>query len=188
MIIIESSLAGKALNHQVDTSVLQGLVRISGGAMILYVILKIADMSVRGTFAHVLAFDLPSIMFLAELILGCILPIIIAFSSLSGTRKGLIGFGILTVAGVVMNRFDVLFTGMGSYLNQHGGHYFPAWTEVIVSLGLVSIACLAYLFIAENFNILGHHESEAVAAKGAKTGAAKRRAVPPSHIERQAGK
>lgn len=160
MIVIESTLAGKAFNHKVDISVLRGLVKISGGAMILYLILKIADMAVKGTFANAFAFDLPSILFLTELVFGIIIPIVIAFSSLSGTRKGLLWFGILNVGGVVLNRFDVVFTGMGSYLNRHGGSYFPAWTEFIVSLGLVAIACLAYLFIAENFNIMGHQESE----------------------------
>jgi Polysulphide reductase len=162
MIIVESTLAGKAFNHKVDIPVLRGLARISGGAMLLYLILKIADMAVKGTFANAFAFDLPSIMFLSELAFGVILPIIIAFSSLSSTRTGLIWFGILDVAGIVLNRFDVVFTGMGKYLNQYGGHYFPAWTEFVVSLGLVSIACLAYLFIVENFNIIGHQGSESV--------------------------
>ncbi|EGW38681.1 NrfD/PsrC family molybdoenzyme membrane anchor subunit [Desulfosporosinus sp. OT] len=162
MIVIESSLAGKALDHKVDNSVLRGLVRISGGAMLLYLILKIVDIAVKGTLSNVFAFDLPSIMFLIELVFGVIIPIIIAFSSLSGTRKGLLWFGILDVAGVILNRFNVVFTGLGKYLNQHGGHYSPAWTEIVVSLGLVSIACLAYLFIAENFNIMGHHGSESV--------------------------
>ncbi|SDH32638.1 NrfD/PsrC family molybdoenzyme membrane anchor subunit [Desulfosporosinus hippei] len=160
MIVIESTLAGKALNHKVEIPVLRGLVKISAGAMILYMMLKITDMVVRGTFANAFAFDLPSIMFLSELTFGVIIPIIIAFSSLSSTRKGLIWFGILTVSGVVMNRFDVLFTGMGKYLNQYGGSYVPAVSEFVVSLGLVSIACLAYLFLAENFNILGGHGSE----------------------------
>lgn len=160
MIVIESSLAGKAFNHKVDISVLRGLVKISGGAMILYLILKIVDMAVKGTFANAFAFDLPSIMFLCELVFGIIIPIIIAFSSLSSTRKGLLWFGILDVAGVILNRFDVVFTGLGKHLNQHGGYYFPAATEFIVSLGLVSIACLAYLFIVENFNIIEHHGSE----------------------------
>lgn len=160
MIIIESSLAGKAFNHKIDVSVLRGLARISGAAMILYLTLKIVDIAIKGTFANVFAFDLPSIMFLSEMFFGVIIPIIIAFSSLSSTRKGLIWFGILNVSGVILNRFDVLFTGMGKHINQYGGSYFPAWTEVVVSLGLVSIACLAYLFIVENFNIIGHHGSE----------------------------
>ncbi|MDP4128384.1 MAG: Ni/Fe-hydrogenase cytochrome b subunit [Bacillota bacterium] len=162
MIIVESSLAEKAFDHKVDISVLRGLARISGGAMLLYLILKIVDMAVKGTFANAFAFDLPSIMFLSELVFGVIIPIIIAFSSLSSTRKGLIWFGILNVAGVILNRFDVVFTGLGKYLNRYGGHYFPAWTEIIVSLGLVSIACLAYLFIVENFSIIGHRGSEPV--------------------------
>jgi len=162
MIIIESSLAGKALDHKVDSSVLRGLARISGGAMTVYLIVKIVDVALRGTLANVFAFDLPSIMFLSELVFGVIIPIIIAFSSLSSTRKGLMWFGILNVAGVILNRFDVVFAGMSKYLNQYGGHYFPAWTEIIVSLGLVSLACLAYLFIAENFNIIGHQGSEPV--------------------------
>jgi len=165
MIVIESSLAGKALDHKVDISVLRGLVKISGGAMLLYLILKVVDIALKGTLANVFAFDLPSIMFLIELVIGVIIPIIIAFSSLSGTRKGLLWFGILDVAGVILNRFNVVFTGMGKYLNQHGGHYSPAWTEIIVSLGLVSIACLVYLFIAENFNIMGHQGSEVVEPK-----------------------
>ncbi|AET70344.1 polysulfide reductase [Desulfosporosinus orientis DSM 765] len=160
MIIVESTLAGKAFNHQVDISVLRGLARISGGAMILYLVLKVVDIAVKGTLANVFAFDLPSILFLCELVFGVIIPIIIAFSSLSSTRKGLIWFGILNVAGVVLNRFDVVFTGLGKHLNQHGGYYFPAWTEFIVSLGLVSIACLAYLFIVENFNIIEHQGTE----------------------------
>lgn len=162
MIIIESALAGKAFGHKIDISVLSGLARISGGAMVLYLIFKIVDVALKGTFANVFAFDLPSIMFLSELVFGVIIPIIIAFSSLSSTRKGLLWFAILNVAGVILNRFDVVFAGMGNYLNQYGGSYFPAWTEIIVSLGLVSIACLVYLFIVENFNIIGHQESEPV--------------------------
>ena len=187
MIVIETSLAGKALNHKVDSSVLRGLIKISGGAMILYLIMKVADMAVRGTLVNVLAFDLPSILFLCELVLCCLVPIIIAFSPLSGSRQGVLAFAILTVSGVVLNRFNVLFTGMGSYLNQYGGHYFPAWTEILVSLGLVSIACLAYLFIAENFNILGHHSVEAV--KDKKTGAGNVKTAPQlNQLGTQAGK
>lgn len=163
MIVVESSLSNLAFSHRPEIPVLRGLVKIAGGAMLLYLILKIVDMAVKGTFAAAFAFDFQSIMFLLELGLGVVVPIIIAFSSMSGTRNGLLWFGILDVFGVVMNRFNVVFTGMGQYLNRDGGYYFPAWTEFVVSLGLVSIACLVYLFIVENFSILEHRGDEPTA-------------------------
>jgi Ni/Fe-hydrogenase subunit HybB-like protein len=47
-------------------------------------------------------------------------------------------------------------------INSGGGPiYIPAWTEVTVSIGLTFIACLTYLFIVENFNILDKSEMEA---------------------------
>jgi len=162
MIALESSLSGKAFNHQVDPSVLKGLIRISGAVMIVYLAMKVIDLAVAGEIANAFAFDFQSIMFLIELGLGVLVPILIAFSKSAGTKKGQIIFGLLTVGGVVMNRFNVVMTGMGEYLNKYGGHYFPAWTEFVVSAGLVSIACLAYLFIAENFSILDHRGSEPV--------------------------
>ncbi|NLI92104.1 MAG: hydrogenase, partial [Peptococcaceae bacterium] len=131
-------------------------------AMVVYLALKVIDLAATGEIANAFAFNFTSIMFLIELGLGVLVPIIIAFSGSAGTKKGQIIFGLLTVGGVVMNRFNVVMTGMGEYLNKYGGHYFPAWTEFVVSAGLVSIACLLYLFIAENFSILDHRGSEPV--------------------------
>jgi Ni/Fe-hydrogenase subunit HybB-like protein len=162
MIVLESSLSGKAFNHHVDPKVLKGLIRISASVMILYLALKIIDILAYNKIANVFAFNFTSVMYLIELVFGVIIPILIAFSGAAGTRKGQIIFGLLSVGGVIMNRFDVVLTGMGNYLNQYGGHYFPAWTEFVVSAGLVSIACLIYLFIAENFSIVDHRGSEPV--------------------------
>lgn len=163
MIVLESSLSGKAFNHQVEPSVLKGLIKISGGVMIVYLAMKIIDLVVAGEVARAFAFDFESIMFLIELILGVLVPILIAFSGSAGTKKGQILFGLFTVGGVIMNRFNVVLTGMGGYLSGTlGGSYFPAWTEFVVSFGLVSIACLIYLFLAENFSIIDHRGSEPV--------------------------
>jgi Ni/Fe-hydrogenase subunit HybB-like protein len=160
MIVLESSLSGKAFNHQVDPKVIKGLIRISGWAMVVYLVLKIIDLAVAGEIGNAFTFNFQSTMFLIELGLGVVVPVCIAFSKAAESKKGQLIFGILTVAGVVMNRFDVVMTGMGPYLNKYGGHYFPAWTEFAVSAGLVSIACLLYLFIAENFSILDHRGEE----------------------------
>ena len=162
MIVLESRLSGKAFNHQVDLSVTRGLIRISGAVMIVYLAMKIIDLAIAGEMAKAFAFDFVSIMFLIEMGLGVLVPILIAFSNASSTSKGQVLFGLLTVGGVIMNRFNVVMTGMGEYINASGGYYFPAWTEFVVSAGLVSIACLVYLFIAENFSIMDHRGSEPV--------------------------
>lgn len=157
MIILEGSLAGKVFNHKVDISVTKGLMKIAGYVMAGYLVLKIVDLVAAGDLARAFAFDFESIMYWLELIVGVAIPVVIAFSASAGTRRGQLTFGVLTVAGVIMNRFNVVFTGTRDYFSGYlGGTYFPSWTEFAVSIGLVAIACLLYLFIAENFNILGH--------------------------------
>ncbi|AEG58715.1 NrfD/PsrC family molybdoenzyme membrane anchor subunit [Desulforamulus ruminis] len=155
MICVETALAGKAFKHEVPVSVLHGLVRISGVFMILYLALKLYDLANRGVFHLVFAGNLEGNMFLAEIILGVIIPLFIAFSSAGNTRKGLVTFGALVSGGLIFNRMNVVFTGMSAAL---GGWYFPSVMEWAVSIGLVAIGCLAYCFIVENFNIMEHKD------------------------------
>lgn len=155
MTCIETTLAGKAFKHEVPIHVLRGLVRIAGVFMVLYLALKLYDLAARGVFGLMFAGNVEGNMFLLEIILGIIVPIFIAFSGMSNTRKGLLTFGILVSGGVILNRMNVVFTGMSAAL---GGWYFPSIMEWSVSIGLIAIGCLAYCFIAENFNILEHEE------------------------------
>lgn len=157
MICVETGLAGKAYNHEIPIPVLRGLVRISGTFMVVYLALKVYDLINRGVFGLVFKGNLEGNMFLLELGLGVVIPIIIAFSGMSSTRKGLITFGVLVSGGLIFNRMNVVFTGMSAAL---GGWYFPSIMEWSVSIGLVAIGCLAYCFIVENFNILEHGEHD----------------------------
>ncbi|MDO7788136.1 NrfD/PsrC family molybdoenzyme membrane anchor subunit [Desulforamulus aquiferis] len=158
MICFEGALAGKAYKHKVPIDVLRGLVRISGVIMVLYLGLKIFDLTSRGVLGMAFLGNVEGNLFLVEMIFGVIIPIIIAFTGLSATRSGLLTFGVLVSAGVILNRMNVVFTGMAASL---GGWYFPSLMEWSVSIGLVAIGCLVYCFIAENFNIMehdGHYE------------------------------
>ncbi|GAB6182163.1 Ni/Fe-hydrogenase cytochrome b subunit [Desulfotomaculum defluvii] len=155
MICVETALAGRAFKHEVPIHVLRGLVRISGVFMILYLGLKFFDLANRGVFNLMFKGNLEGNLFLLEIILGVIIPIFIAFSGLSNTRKGLVTFGVLVSGGLIFNRMNVVFTGMSAAI---GGWYFPSIMEWAVSIGLVAIGCLVYCFAAENFNVLDHEE------------------------------
>ncbi|SHG94468.1 NrfD/PsrC family molybdoenzyme membrane anchor subunit [Desulforamulus hydrothermalis] len=158
MICVESTLAGNAYNHKVPVEVLRGLARIGGWFMILYLALKIFDLSNRNVWNLVFAGNLEGNLFLVEIILCVIVPIIIVFSGLSASRSGLFIYGLLVSGGVILNRMNVVFTGMSGHANAS---YFPSVWEWSVSIGLVSIGVLAYCFIVENFSILGHDEHHA---------------------------
>ena len=164
MVVVETTLAGKAHGHQVERSVLESLVKISGSLMLVYLVIKISDLFYRGTAGLIFAGNFEGNMFLLEMVAGIIIPLIICFTpSLRSTKAGLLSFGVLVVAGVIINRMNVVFTGMSRYL---GGSYFPSFTEWAVSIGMIAIGVLAYLFIVENFNILPKEHKSSAKLKG----------------------
>lgn len=157
MVGLETSLSGKAHGGGPDVDVLRSLTRVSAWLILFYLALKIIDLVYRGVLGSIFDGSLESNMFLLEMLLGVLLPLIISFSSMGRTRNGLLSFSTLVVAGVVINRMNVVFTGMQ---RASGGSYFPSWIEWLVSIGLVSLGVLAYLFIAENFKIISGQEKE----------------------------
>lgn len=132
------ALTGKVFKHEVPICVLQGLVRIAGVFMILYLALKFYDLANRGVIGLMFKGNLEGNMFLLESVLGVIIPIFIAFSGMSNTCKSLITFGVLVSGGVIFNRMNVVFTdvcspwrlvlplryGMGLQYRS-GGHRLP---------------------------------------------------------------
>jgi Ni/Fe-hydrogenase subunit HybB-like protein len=61
---------------------------------------------------------------------------------------------VLLVLGVALNRGNVVFTGMAK---AAGESYFPSAAELFLSIGLVSVGILVYLFIVENFDVFPVH-------------------------------
>ncbi|AQS58193.1 NrfD/PsrC family molybdoenzyme membrane anchor subunit [Desulforamulus ferrireducens] len=155
MICVETTLAGKAYDHWIPIPILRKLVRISAYAMILYLILKIVDLTNRGVLGLAFSGTFEANWFLIEMIFGVIIPIIIAFSGFSNSRSGLLTFGLLVSLGVVLNRMNVVITGM---IRSTGVSYIPSAGEFIVSAGLVAMGVLAYCFVVENFRILEHED------------------------------
>ncbi|MCL6638125.1 MAG: Ni/Fe-hydrogenase cytochrome b subunit [Firmicutes bacterium] len=151
MVGLETTLGGKAHGGGPDPDVLRSMTRVSAWLMLVYLALKVIDLIYRGAVGFLLDGSLESNMFLLEMLAGVVIPLAISFSPLGRSRAGLTAFSVLVAAGVVINRMNVVFTGMRSSL---GGSYIPSPAEWLVSAGLVSLGVLAYLFIVENFEIM----------------------------------
>jgi Ni/Fe-hydrogenase subunit HybB-like protein len=151
MVAVESMLADKSFGHKTPIHVLKSLARIGGAVMLLYLILKIGDLVIHNKIGLLFDGSFESIAFIAELGIGVVIPILIVFSPLSNIRGWIVTYGLLASFGVFFNRINVVVTGM---IRDAGSIYYPALTEIAVSVGLVSAGILAYMFLCENFNIL----------------------------------
>jgi len=166
MCVLEGSLAAKAYNRELEMPVLSSLVKVSMWLMIFYVVLKVIDLLYRGHFGDMFAGTTASNLFLVEMIVGVIIPIIMyATPSIRNNPGGLILASSLVVGGVILNRLNVVFTGMAEAM---GGSYFPSWMEFTVTAGLIAGAVLVYCFVVENFSILPeeHAAKPSVVGKG----------------------
>jgi Ni/Fe-hydrogenase subunit HybB-like protein len=158
MIAVESVISRCAYGHKASVPVMRTLARIGGVVMILYLCLKIGDLAYRGALPCLWEGSFESFFFIAEIGIGVILPLFIVFSPLANYWLGLVLYGLLTSFGVFFNRLNVVIIGM--MRETPGDPYIPAYTEILVSVGLVCGGVLVYMFLCENFNILGHEHEE----------------------------
>jgi Ni/Fe-hydrogenase subunit HybB-like protein len=160
MVTCETALAGKFFNHEWDKPAMTFLAKWSGYVMSFYLVLRLSDLIFRGQVINLFAFDTPSLMCLLELMIGAIIPVTLFWSyKIRGremTKKMIVRNAVLMVLGVALNRGNVVFTGMAK---AAGETYFPSAAELFLSIGLVSVGILVYLFIVENFDVFPeHHE------------------------------
>jgi Ni/Fe-hydrogenase subunit HybB-like protein len=157
MVILESLWSERSFGQKVDLKVLRMLAKISACIMSGYFLFKFFDLAWLGELHWVLTPSFESGMFLLEMV-GCVLlPAIIAFSPWGRGRVGLLVFSVLCIAGVVLSRINVVFTGM---YRSIGPGYVPSIVEWGITIGLLAAIGLAYIFIVENFNIFLHSSPE----------------------------
>ncbi len=143
MVSFESVLTARSLKREPEKEILDGLARGSGIALGLYLVVRLGDLVWRGNLGLAFKGDLASVMFLLEIALFAV-PI---YLYRQGSR---LLASSLVIAGVVLNRFDVNFFAQAAARTP----YFPAVTEILVTVGLVSFVVLAYRFLVFRLPVL----------------------------------
>jgi Ni/Fe-hydrogenase subunit HybB-like protein len=90
-----------------------------------------------------MAFDgsTASRFYLIEIFMGVIIPmILLSTKKIRESIGGTFISAMLVVGGVLMNRFNTNFFSQIS----DGFSYFPAWREIAITIGLVSLGVILY--------------------------------------------
>ena len=148
MVMFESLCASRAFRRKPEMHLLGGLGRYALVLLLIYAILKLGDMLIRGTGVYLFDGSTDSRAFLVEVLFGVLLPIILlAIPSVRRSPGGLFLASCLIIGGVVLNRINVFLVGYHPPYATHG--YFPSISEIGITVGFVSTVIFCYrVFLA----------------------------------------
>ncbi len=147
----ESGTASSREHTRAEMRQYRGLATIAAAVLAFYLVLKVSDLFVHGGWAPLLAGTWESWLYLVELVLTTVLPIVLL--SLPWSRYSTAGIATAAASaaiGLALNRLDV---GIFGYFRNARVTYFPSLVEWAVSLGVVVAAGLVFFFLAENLPI-----------------------------------
>ncbi|MBR5328593.1 MAG: polysulfide reductase NrfD [Firmicutes bacterium] len=156
-IALEYRLSNRYFREHGNDDMMAKVMRLAAIVIAVNFVIKLADITFRGVWGDVFSGSLEGNMFLLEMCLGSVVPMIISFTSLVKCPQGQIVAALCGVLGVMINRFNFIFVGMADHA-QSG--YFPTFLEWGVVIGLGCLMVVAYLFVVENLPILQSRDDD----------------------------
>ncbi|MBI5502687.1 MAG: Ni/Fe-hydrogenase cytochrome b subunit [Deltaproteobacteria bacterium] len=142
MVLFESRLSGRAFGHELPAAVRVDLSRVMMVLLVPFALLRLADLSRRGVLGLAFEPTMEAFLFQVEFSLGVVLPIIlVAIRRVRHAPQGPFFAAICAILGFVTHRLNVSITGMDA--TQKTG-YFPAWTELAVTMMIVAVGFAAF--------------------------------------------
>ena len=153
MVIMESMLASKSFGLKPEMDILSKLGRFIGPLLGVYLAFKVGDMVIRETFIYLAEFNLQSIMFFIEIILGVIIPLRMFMSNkVLKTPSWLFTASIFVIFGVLLNRFNNFIIAYEPLYATEA--YFPSIGEISITVGFIAMEILLYRALVMIFPII----------------------------------
>jgi Ni/Fe-hydrogenase subunit HybB-like protein len=143
MTVVESWFSRRAFRKPIETHLLSRLSRVSVVILGLYLVLRLRDLAVRDALATIFPLTPVSMMFLAEIGLGVIVPmVLLSFPRFRESPKRLAASQGLVVLGFIFHRLNVSITAVQAATGQK---YLPSIPEFLISAGLVAVGMTIFM-------------------------------------------
>jgi len=162
MVIFESTLSHHYLHDKMDETYLKehddvtyGFAKGAAMVLVLYFFIKVVGLTLDNNWPYLLTGY--GAWFLVELLGFVALPAFLYAIAVREKNLTLIRWtAVLTVLGIVLNRFNVSLVAFNWHLPPEM-RYFPRWHEFVVSIFVVTIGLLVFRFIATRMPIFYEH-------------------------------
>lgn len=153
MVIFESILASRSFKLAPEKKVLSSIARYTPVLLGIYLAMKIGDLTLRNAWPYVFEGSLQSFMYIIELGIGVVAPIILlSMSRVRNSIWGLFTAASMVIGGVALNRINVFLIAYKPLYAEKT--YFPSVFEIAVTLGLIATLVLVYRFIVMTFPVI----------------------------------
>lgn len=149
--LAESLLSALFFNRPFESRLLTRIGGIMAWIIGVYLILRFADLAVRGQVGLIFKGDLNSIMFILENLCFMAALVLTAGPVLRSKPRWLFAAAALMLLAGALYRFDTYLVGFNP---GAGWHYFPALPEILITLGIVAIELMAYLYFVKRYPVL----------------------------------
>lgn len=157
VVVFEASLSSVGFGRPSETPLLSGLGKAIVGLIAVYLLFRFGELVVQGKLGLLFAGDLGSLMFLLESALF-IYPMVVLMSPGARSNSRLLLWSAVSMlfAGSLYRLNAFLLT----YNPGPGYSYFPSVPEIMVTLGLVALEVMVFLYVVKRFPVL-HGEKRA---------------------------
>ncbi|WP_265946985.1 Ni/Fe-hydrogenase cytochrome b subunit [Dechloromonas sp. A34] len=156
VVLFESCVASSAYRRQIEVHLLQPMAKIMLGILAVYLVVRIADLVVRGALGHAFSPSLEALVFWIEMILFALPFALIGSADARRNPARLFLAGVAIMLGGVFLRVNGFLIG---YDTGPGWNYFPSIAEMLVTLGMFATEVLGYIIITRRFPVLPREEA-----------------------------
>ncbi|MCD6527264.1 MAG: Ni/Fe-hydrogenase cytochrome b subunit [Desulfuromonas sp.] len=159
MVIVEATLVSSSLDTDNEMTVLAPLSRITISLLSFYLLLKVGDLLLRGSWVYLFDGTFQTNAFIVELGLGVITPLLMLLSAQRRqSRRYLFIAAALIVGGVILNRINVFIIGYTPPVTPD--HYAPALGELLITFGLIATLMFVYRVLVTYLPVLSQSREE----------------------------
>jgi Ni/Fe-hydrogenase subunit HybB-like protein len=150
-IIIGSFISIRLYGHTLSEKVLERLGRLLPWILGVYLLMKLGELTLTGQLGLLFTSGIFSLLYLTELVLGVVIPIILfSIKRIRSNRMGALIGALFVAAGILLNRFDVTWFVVKPI---NGVTYFPSLLEMALIIGVASGVLLVYTLVSHYFPI-----------------------------------
>ncbi|MBT8054874.1 MAG: Ni/Fe-hydrogenase cytochrome b subunit [Gammaproteobacteria bacterium] len=151
IVIFEGAITVLGLGRRLELHLYRRLAKVLRWALVFYLLVRFADLLYRDALTALSGSSTQAIMFYIEIALF-VLPTVILFHPRwrGNARLLFLAATCLLLSGAVL-RFNGLIIG---YTPSAGYVYFPSVIELLVSIGLLAVEAVGFIYIVKRFPIL----------------------------------